>query len=54
MAANTGQTSPDETWLAKLEEDVPEPDLPIVDPHNHLWLRGGYTYLMPEVAADMD
>ena len=54
MAANTGQTSPDDTWLAKLEEDVLEPDLPIVDPHHHLWLRGGYTYLMPELAADMD
>ena len=53
MAANTGQTSPDDTWLAKLEEDVLEPDLPIVDPHHHLWLRGGYTYLMPELAADM-
>ena len=54
MAANTGQTSPDDAWLAKLEEDVLEPDLPIVDPHHHLWLRGGYTYLMPELAADMD
>ncbi len=54
MAANTGQTSPDDTWLLKLEEDVLEPDLPIVDPHHHLWLRGGYTYLMPELAADMD
>ncbi len=54
MAANTGQISPDESWLAKLEEDELEPDLPIVDPHHHLWLRGGYTYLMLELAADMD
>ena len=54
MAVNKGQASPDDTGLAKLEEDVLEPDLPIVDPHHHLWLRVGYTYLMPELAADMD
>lgn len=54
MAANTGQTSPDDDWLSTLEEEVLEPELPIVDPHHHLWLRGGYTYLLPELAADMD
>lgn len=43
MAANTGQTSPDDAWLAILEEDVLGPDLPIVDPQHHLWLRDGYT-----------
>lgn len=53
MAANTGQTGPDNDWLATLEEDVLEPDLPIVDPHHHLWLRSGYTYLIPELAADL-
>ena len=53
MAANTGQVGPDDDWLAKLEEPVLEPELPIVDPHHHLWLRAGYTYLMPELAADM-
>jgi len=53
MAANTGQTGPDDDWLGKLEEDVLEPDLPIVDPHHHLWLRSDYTYLMPELAADL-
>lgn len=54
MAANTGQTGPDDAWLATLEEDILEPDLPIVDPHHHLWLRAGYTYLMPELAADLN
>jgi len=54
MAANTGQTSPDDAWLSKTVEDALEPDLPIVDPHHHLWLRGGYTYLIPELAADLD
>ena len=30
-----------------------EPELPIIDPHHHLWVRNGYTYLMPEFAADL-
>lgn len=53
MAANTGQSGPDDQWLGKLQEEVLEPELPIIDPHHHLWLRNGYTYLMPELAADL-
>jgi L-fuconolactonase len=53
MAANTGQSAPDERWLATLQEEVLEPELPIIDPHHHLWLRNGYSYLMPEFAADL-
>lgn len=53
MAANTGQSSPDNSWIASLNEDVLEPELPIIDPHHHLWVRNGYTYLMPELAADL-
>ena len=53
MAANTGQRGPDNQWLAKLEEDILEPELPIVDPHQHLWLRNDYTYLMPQLAVDL-
>jgi L-fuconolactonase len=54
MTVNTGQAGPDDEWLAKLTEDVLEPDLPIIDPHHHLWLRNGYTYLIPEFAADLE
>lgn len=53
MAANTGQTGPNDAWLATYSEPVIEPDLPIIDPHHHLWLRNGYLYLLPELAADM-
>ncbi|MDP6690227.1 MAG: amidohydrolase family protein [Alphaproteobacteria bacterium] len=53
MAANTGQTSPDDGWLAKVEEEILEPELAIIDPHHHLWLRNGYTYMMPELAIDL-
>ena len=54
MAANTVQTGPDDNLLGKTIEEVLETDIPIVDPHHHLWLRSGYTYLMPELAADLD
>ena len=53
MVANTGQTGPDDLWLEKLNEDVLEPELPIVDSHHHLWRRKDYTYLLPEFADDM-
>ncbi len=54
MAANMGQTAPDDAWLDQVREEVLEPDLAIVDPHHHLWLRGDYLYLLPELAADLD
>ena len=54
MAVNTRQTGPDDNWLAKTVEDVLDPNLPIIDPHHHLWLRNGYSYLIPEFAADLD
>lgn len=41
----------DEDWLAKHREDIIDPDLPIVDPHHHLWDRGS-RYLLDEFKAD--
>jgi len=43
----------DEAWLERYREEVLEPDLPIVDPHHHLWDRGS-PYLLPEFLADID
>jgi predicted TIM-barrel fold metal-dependent hydrolase len=40
-------------WLAKRTEDILEADLPIIDPHHHLWDRPGYRYLFPELLADV-
>lgn len=51
--ANMGHTAPDDAWLDSVREPILEPDLPIVDPHHHLWAREGYVYLMPEFAADL-
>ena len=43
----------DEAWLASHVEEILEPDLPIVDPHHHLWRRPGSDYLFPELLADL-
>jgi len=41
-----------EDWLDRRREEILEPDLPIVDPHHHLWERPGWRYLLPELLAD--
>ena len=43
-----------EDWLAQWREEVLEPDLPIVDPHHHLWDRPGWRYLLEEFLADVN
>jgi L-fuconolactonase len=46
---------PDDAWLSKQEkEPILEPELPIIDTHHHLWDRGGWTYLLPELLADLN
>ena len=50
--ANMGKIAPDDAWLALLQEEILEPDLPIIDPHHHLWMRNGYRYLIPEFMED--
>src|SRR6266581_5911492 len=40
-------------WLARRQEEILEPDLPIVDPHHHLVERANTgRYLLPELLAD--
>ena len=36
-------------WLAQYTEEVIDPKRPIVDPHHHLWDRGGQRYLIEEI-----
>src|SRR5208282_1129405 len=43
----------DEAWLAQHREEIIEPELPIVDPHHHMWSRTGSVYLFPELLADL-
>jgi predicted TIM-barrel fold metal-dependent hydrolase len=60
MAASTAPASksglyadPREDWLALRQEDIIDPSRPIVDPHHHLWDRGGQRYLIENMAADI-
>jgi predicted TIM-barrel fold metal-dependent hydrolase len=41
-------------WLDRRREAALEPELPIVDPHHHLWDRPGWRYLLPDLLADLD
>lgn len=43
----------DEAWLARHSEEILEPDLPIIDPHHHLWRLADNVYLFPEFLADI-
>jgi len=59
MAVELGKTEAekilfavDESWLDRRQEEILEPDLPIIDPHHHLWDRGS-RYLLDEVLRDI-
>src|SRR5262249_727391 len=45
-------TAPDPAWVPKLPEPALEPELPIVDPHHHLWQRTGNDYMFHDLLAD--
>jgi len=60
MAVSTAPASksglyadPREDWLAQHTEDIIDPARPIVDPHHHLWDRGGLRYMIEEMADDV-
>jgi L-fuconolactonase len=40
-------------WLAQVQEEVLEPERPIIDAHHHLWRLPQETYLLPEFLADV-
>lgn len=40
-------------WLAKVKEDIVDPDQKIIDPHHHLWRRpDGNHYLLEQLHSD--
>jgi hypothetical protein len=43
-----------QAWLDRHREAILEPELPIVDPHHHLWDRPGWRYLLDELLADLN
>ena len=45
--------TPRQKWLALTVEEAIEPDLPICDPHHHLWDHPGDIYLFDDLLADI-
>ncbi len=43
---------PRDEWLALYDEPALEPDLPIIDPHHHLWERADWVYMLPDLLED--
>jgi predicted TIM-barrel fold metal-dependent hydrolase len=41
-----------QAWLDRRKEPILEPELPIIDPHHHLWDRPGWRYLLDDLLAD--
>src|SRR6201999_814173 len=53
-ASKTGlYADPREYWLAQYSEEIIDPSRPIVDPHHHLWDRGGLRYMIEEMSDDI-
>ncbi|MDP6415287.1 MAG: hypothetical protein QGG54_09750, partial [Gammaproteobacteria bacterium] len=44
------QPKPD--WLDLTDEPALEPELPIIDPHHHLWDRPGNRYMLEDLIDD--
>ena len=45
---------PHQPWLdLQPYEEALRPDLPIIDPHHHLWDYPNYRYLLPEFVSDL-
>src|SRR6202795_1587529 len=60
MAASTAPAAksglyadPREDWLALRQEEIIDPQRLIVDPHHHLWDRGGQHYMIEEIVDDI-
>jgi L-fuconolactonase len=45
--------SPDASWLAQSREPVIDPGQRIIDPHHHLWVESGSSYLLDELLGDV-
>jgi L-fuconolactonase len=57
LTANAQQPTPllpvpCQDWLDRRKEAILEPELPIIDPHHHLWVRPGWRYMLDDLLAD--
>ena len=46
--------SKNQAWLRLTQEEALEPELPICDPHHHLWEYPSNRYLLEEYLEDTD
>ncbi len=53
MSGHQHQIPIREDWLATTTEAILDPGQRIIDPHHHLWDRGGWRYLLDEMLADI-
>jgi L-fuconolactonase len=57
LTASAQQSAPPspvrQDWLDRRKEPALEPELPIVDPHHHLWVRPGWRYMLDDFLADV-
>lgn len=51
-STNSAYIAVRQDWLDRRREPILEPELPIVDPHHHLWDRTGWRYLLDDLLAD--
>ncbi|HAS49027.1 MAG TPA: hypothetical protein DCS33_07030, partial [Gammaproteobacteria bacterium] len=52
LAGKKSMAQPALEWLSLTAEAAVEPDLPIIDPHHHLWERPGNTYMLADLLKD--
>jgi L-fuconolactonase len=52
MATGQKQSLSPDAWLAQIAEEPLEPELPIIDPHHHLWDHPNSRYLLDELLRD--
>ena len=45
--------NPNIAWLAKHVEEILEPEIPIIDPHHHIWSQEGNPYSIDDLSADV-
>ena len=44
---------PNASWLAQHVEEIIEPEIPIIDPHHHIWDQPGNAYSIDDLSADV-
>ena len=49
---STARGGSPQDWLSRTDEAALEPELPIIDPHHHLWDRPGNRYLLEDLLED--